>query len=89
MGKYVVDKIVSWYPLEKLYPHKDYVVVHTFSTKSTVEDVQKIHSEIVQAFPDNPVISIPDTDSIACLDKQSTIEFLQAMILSLQPEELV
>lgn len=87
-----VDGIISCYlgtPLEAIHPYKDCVIVHTSDLRSGIEKARQVHSELVRAFPNNPVISVPDTDSIACLDKQSTVEFLQAMLSSLQSKEFM
>lgn len=86
------DGIISCYlgtPLEAIHPYEDTVIVHSSDFSAGIDKAYQIHSEIVRAFPNNLVISVPNTDSIACLDKHSTIEFLQSMISMLQGKEIL
>ncbi len=61
-------------------PHKDDVIIQTFGTGISVDEVAKIHSQLVHIFPDNPVITIPDVNAAYCVDRQSAIEVLRGMI---------
>lgn len=86
------DGIISCFtgtPLEAIHPYKDSVIVHSSDFSAGIERAYQVHSEIVRAFPNNLVISVPNTDSIACLDKHSTIEFLQSMISMIQGKEML
>ena len=66
--------------LYTIHPGKDDVIVHTFGKEANIENAIKLNSNLIHTFPNNHVIAVPDTDSVYCLDKQSTIEMLQAMI---------
>lgn len=69
--------------MEKLYtihPREGDVIVHTFGEGMNFDTVSRTHSELVHTFPDNHVITIPDINAVCCLDKQSTLEMLRAMI---------
>ena len=66
--------------LEFIHLNKGDVVIHTCDFGVGIDKACKVHSDISNMFPDNDVITIPDTSSIALVDKESTIEFLQEMI---------
>lgn len=66
--------------LHTIHPGKDDVIIHTFGKEASIENSMRLNSELIHTFPDNHVIAVPDTDSVYCLDKPSTIEMLQAMI---------
>ena len=66
--------------LEFIHLNKGDVVIHTCDFGVGIDEAYKVHSNISNMFPDNDVITIPDTSSIALVDKESAIEFLQEMI---------
>lgn len=76
-------------PVDSLRPRQGDVIIHSFNGDSDLERSRLVHSDLVQAFPENTVISVPDSDAVDLLDRQSTIEFLQAMLSSLQSKEFM
>lgn len=86
------DGFISSYEgiaFECIDPPGNSVIIHAADLRAGIDKVEQTHLELTRAFPNNLVVSVPDTDSVACLDKQSTIEFLQAMISSLQSKEFM
>ena len=76
-------------PVDSLRPRQGDGIVHSFNRDSDLERSRLVHSDLVQAFPENTVVSVPDSDAVDLLDRQSTIEFLQAMLSSLQSKEFM
>lgn len=73
--------------MKELYticPNRGDVIIHTFEAGMKVDEVAKIHSELIHAFPDNQVLTVPNVSSVSCLDRQSTIEVLREMIKMLE-----
>lgn len=69
--------------MEELYticPREGDVIIHTFGLGVDFNTMSKTHSELIHTFPDNHVITIPDVNAVYCLDRQSTLEMLRAMI---------
>lgn len=70
-----------------IHPYYGDVIIQTFGEGMSVDEVAKIHSQLVSIFPDNFVITIPDTNVVHCIDRQSTIEVLYEMIHYLEEHE--
>lgn len=72
-----------------LHPQQDDVIIHSFDASSDLGRTNLVHSDLVRAFPENTIISVPASDAVSLLDRQSTIEFLQAMLSFLKSQEFM
>lgn len=72
--------------LYTICPNKGDVIIHTFEVGTKIDEVAKINSSLIHAFPDNLVLTVPDVSSVCCLDKKSTVETLHDMIKILESD---
>lgn len=73
--------------MSKLYtitPQEGDVIINQFDTLMSVNEVLASHSNLVKAFPNNRVVSVPEMSGVYCIDRQSAIEFLTEMAESLK-----
>ncbi len=73
--------------MKELYticPNRGDVIVHTFEAGTKIDEVAKVHSDLIRTFPDNQVLTVPDVSSVCSLDRQSTVEMLREMIEMLE-----
>lgn len=60
-------------------PPKEAVIVH-YVDRNNIEKSMLTHGLLVETFPNNAVIAIPDECTVMELDKESAIEALESLI---------
>ena len=60
-------------------PPKEGVIVH-YIDRNNIEKSMLTHELLVEAFPNNAVIAIPDECTVMELDRESAIEVLESLI---------
>lgn len=77
------DGYVTAYEGTPLYllnpPPKEAVIVH-YVDRNNIEKSMFTHELLVETFPNNTVIAIPDECTVMELDKESAIEALESLI---------